>query len=198
MLARGGLVSLALLPIPPELLLPFAGFQVAQGELGFISSFLVATSASVLAALPLYLVARIGGRPLLMRHPRLLGLNERRLARAERWFDRWGGRAVLFGRMVTGARSVVSVPAGLARMPLPRFLFWTALGFGSWNAILLTAGLLLGDRWERVSQVLGTAGPVVAAVLGIVVVGLVVRVLYGRHRARAGACASPAGIAPTG
>lgn len=184
-LARGGLVSLALLPIPPELLLPFAGFQVARGELGFLSSFLVATTASVIAALPLYAVARVGGRPLLLRHRRLLGLNERRLARAERWFERWGEAVVLFGRMVTGARSVVSVPAGLARMPLPRFLLWTALGFGSWNAVLLTAGLLLGERWERVSQLLGTAGPVVAVALASAALIFALRGVYAHRRSGA-------------
>ncbi len=189
-LARGGLLSLALLPIPPELLLPFAGFQVARGELGFVSSLLVATSASVLAALPLYAVARVGGRPLLLRHRRLLGLSERRLARAERWFERWGEAIVLFGRMVTGARSVVSVPAGLTLMPLPRFVLWTALGFGSWNAVLLTAGLLLGERWERVSQLLGTAGPVVAVVLASTAVVLALRAAYAHRRSGARRLAS--------
>ena len=109
-----------------------------------------------------------------MRHGRLLRLTETRLARAERWFDRWGESIVLFGRMVTGARSLVSVPAGLARMPLGRFVLWTALGFGGWNALLLGAGWLLGDRWERVGHLLGTVGPVAVVVLAIAAVGLVI------------------------
>jgi membrane protein DedA with SNARE-associated domain len=182
-LARGGLLALAVLPIPPEVLLPFAGFQAAQGNLDLLVALAVATGASVLAALPLYAVARIGGRPLLLRHRRVLGLSERRLARAERWFDRWGESIVVFGRMVTGARTLVSVPAGLARMPPARFLLWTALGYGAWNAALIVAGYLLGERWERVGQVLGTAGPVVVAVLAAAAMALVARAMT-RHRAR--------------
>lgn len=173
-LARGGLLAFVVLPIPPEVLLPFAGFQVARGELNFVTSLAAATSASVLAAVPLYAAARIGGRPLLLRHGRLLRLTETRVARAERWFDRWGESIVFFGRMVTGARSVVSVPAGLARMPLARFLLWTGLGFGGWNAMLLGAGWLLGDRWERVGHLLATVAPVAVAIGTIAAVGLVI------------------------
>ncbi|HEV2772702.1 MAG TPA: VTT domain-containing protein [Thermoleophilaceae bacterium] len=174
-LARSGLLALVVLPLPPEVLLPFAGFQVARGELSFVASLAAATSASVVAAVPLYVAARVGGRPMLLRHGRLLRLTEERLARAERWFGRWGEATVLFGRMVTGARSLVSVPAGLARMALGRFLLWTALGFGSWNALLLGAGWILGERWERVSHVLGAAGPVVGVLLASAAVGLVIR-----------------------
>jgi len=184
LLARSGLLALVVLPIPPEVLLPFAGFQVARGELSFVASLAAATSASVLAAVPLYAAARIGGRPLLVRHGRLLRLTETRLARAERWFDRWGESIVLFGRMVTGARSLVSVPAGLARMPLARFLLWTGLGFGSWNAMLLSAGWLLGDRWERVGQLLATAGPFALAVVATAAVCLVIGRRWAHRRPR--------------
>src|SRR5215212_9780340 len=98
-LGHGGLLALAVLPIPPEVVLPFAGFHVGLGQLGFFSSWAIATGASVLAALPLYVLARTGGRPLLLRHGRLLGVNARRIDRAERWVARWGAGLVLFGRI---------------------------------------------------------------------------------------------------
>jgi membrane protein DedA with SNARE-associated domain len=174
-LGHGGLLALAVLPIPPEIILPFAGFHVRLGTLGFFSSWGVATGASVLAALPLYVVARVGGRPLLLRHGRLLGLNARRIDRAERWFSRWGEGVVVFGRMVTGARSVVSVPAGLARMSVMRFTLDTALGFGTWNGLLLAAGWALGDRWQQVAHAAPIAAPIVGGVAAAVVLAVVLR-----------------------
>ena len=182
-LARGGLVALALLPVPPEILLPLAGFHVGQGHLGFLPSWSVATGASVVAAMPLYLVARAGGRPLLARHARALGLNARRIDLAERWFARWGEGAVLFGRMVTGVRGIVSVPAGLAGMAFARFALYTAVGFGTWNAVLLAAGWMLGDRWTEVVRHAPVAVPAVA---GLGAAAALLTVIVRRRRARTG------------
>src|SRR5215212_3662621 len=171
-LGHGGLLALAVLPIPPEVVLPFAGFHVGLGQLGFFSSWAIATGASVLAALPLYVLARTGGRPLLLRHGRLLGVNARRIDRAERWFARWGAGLVLFGRMVTGVRSVVSASAGLARMSPVRFSLYTAVGFGTWNALLLGAGWLVGERWQEIAHLAPLAAPAITGLAAAVLLAV--------------------------
>ncbi|MBW3602975.1 MAG: DedA family protein, partial [Actinobacteria bacterium] len=112
-----------------------------------------ATPGSVVGALVLYATGRWGGRPLVLRVRTVLRITERDLARADAWFARSGQLVVLFGRMVPLARSVVSVPAGAARMPLGRFVLLTALGSLAWNVLLVGAGMALGSRWQQVSGV---------------------------------------------
>jgi membrane protein DedA with SNARE-associated domain len=133
----------------------------------------------VLGALVLYAIARIGGRPLILRLHPLLRIAERDLDRADRWFDRRAVPIVLFGRLVPGVRSLVSVPAGLSEMPLWRFVAATAAGSLAWNAALLGAGALLGAQYDRVE---GYVGPVSTAVLVAVVLAAVAGVVWLRRR----------------
>jgi membrane protein DedA with SNARE-associated domain len=139
-------------PIPSEVLLPLAGSRVATGEMSFVGAVLAATAGSMAGALILYALGRVGGRPLLLRHGRILRLDERRLDRADAWFDRHGPKIVLFGRLVPGVRSVVSIPAGLSEMPVGRFLALTALGSAVWNALLIGGGWALGSRWRDLTH----------------------------------------------
>ena len=104
-------------PIPSEVVLPLAGSQVAAGQLSFLVAVLAATAGSVLGAWALYALGRFGGRPALLRLLPLLRIDEQRLARAEAWFARHGDWLVLLGRLVPGLRALVSVPAGMGRMP---------------------------------------------------------------------------------
>jgi membrane protein DedA with SNARE-associated domain len=166
-------------PIPSEVVLPLAGFYVGRGELTFLLALAAATAGSVAGALVLYAAGRFGGR---------FGLERRRggpgMQRAQGWFDRHGGKVVLLGRLVPGVRSLVSVPAGAARMPLPAFVLLTTAGSLVWNAALIGAGWALGSQWERVGDVVGPAGRVVVVVL---VAAAVVAALVAWRRRRAGA-----------
>ncbi|MDO9353172.1 MAG: DedA family protein [Solirubrobacteraceae bacterium] len=156
-------------PIPSELILPLAGFYVGQGELIFLIAVLAATIGSVVGALILYVAARRGGRPLIYRHPKLLRLKEADLDRADAWFDRHGSWIVLFGRLIPGVRSIVSVPAGLSEMPLWRFIALTTLGSAVWNSALIGAGWALGDQWGQLETFIGPLSRIalVAVVAGI-------------------------------
>lgn len=152
-------------PIPSEVILPLTGFLVEQGSLVFLPALVVATVGSLVGALVLYALGRWGGRELILRHGRVLRLKEADLDRADGWFDRYGGAVVLFGRIVPGVRSLVSIPAGLSEMPLGRFVLLTALGSGVWNTLLIGLGWLLGENWPRVAGVLGSVSDVVLALL---------------------------------
>jgi membrane protein DedA with SNARE-associated domain len=170
-------------PIPSEVILPLTGFLVEQGSLVFLPALVVATVGSLVGALVLYALGRWGGRELILRHGRVLRLKEADLDRADGWFDRYGGAIVLFGRIVPGVRSLVSIPAGLSEMPLGRFVLLTALGSGVWNTLLIGLGWLLGENWPRVAGVLGSVSDVVLALL-VVAAFLLGLWLWRRRRIR--------------
>ena len=187
-LERGGYIALALLtfvesvfpPIPSELILPLAGYLARQDELALWGVVLAAGAGAVLGALPIYYMGRKLGRDGLRdwaeRRGRWVAVSPDEIERAHDWFDRHGGSAVLLGRVMPGVRSLISLPAGTAGMPLPKFLVHTAIGSLAWSAILAAAGYALGAGYEMVDKVLD---PITWAVLGIILVMYVRRVIKG-------------------
>jgi len=134
---------------------------------------LAATVGSVVGALVLYgLAAWIGPerlRRFVVAKGRWFGVKEHDLDRAEAWFDKRANAAVLLGRCVPLVRSIVSIPAGFRRMPLVRFTVYTAIGSLAWNVALISAGAILGNRWEEVGDVVGLFQWAVILVVGGVV-----------------------------
>jgi membrane protein DedA with SNARE-associated domain len=161
-------------PIPSEAILPFAGFAVGEGRLSFAGVVAACTAGSIAGNLVLYVAARRGGTALVRRHGARLGATPERLERLERWMERFGSATVLVGRAVPVARSAVSLPAGLARFPLVRFVVLTTIGSAIWNAALVGLGWMLDDSWHHVEQRVGDAGLVVIAlaVAAAVLLGL--------------------------
>ena len=143
-------------PLPSELIMPFAGFAAARGSLHPLLVVVAGTAGSLAGTLPWYWAGRRLGSERLKRwagrHGRWLTLSPADVERAERWFDRHGTIAVLFGRLVPAVRSVISLPAGMARMPLPKFLLWSLAGSLAWNALHVALGYLLEARYEQVSR----------------------------------------------
>jgi len=161
-------------PIPSEAILPLAGFLVGRGELGGVQAILAATAGSVLGAFFLYALGRWGGRAVVLRYGRVLRVTENDLDRAEGWFERYGDAVVLFGRMVPLGRSVVSIPAGMLKMPVWRFTLLTTIGSALWNMLLVGAGWFLGANWERVSAIVGSISNAVFLIALVVVVTLAI------------------------
>jgi membrane protein DedA with SNARE-associated domain len=160
-------------PIPSEVILPLAGFRARTGALNIWLTWPAATAGSVAGAVVLYgLGAWLGYHRLhALAGKRWFFLTSQKdLDRGEEIFDKHGGKIVLLGRCVPVIRSVVSIPAGIARMPLPRFLMLTAIGSGVWNALFIGLGWVLGENWDRVQ---GWLGPVTYVVIGLVVVGVI-------------------------
>ncbi|WP_240436391.1 DedA family protein [Streptomyces sporangiiformans] len=111
-------------------------------------------------------------RTLLVKIP---GFKAETVDRTEAWFARHGGKAVMFGRMLPGIRTLISVPAGVERMPLPKFVLFTTIGSLMWNSTLIGAGYLLGDNWHRMTDVVGHLPYVMAVLLVLAGVRFVVR-----------------------
>ncbi len=148
-------------PIPSEVVLPLAGFLVGRGDLNLWGALVAATTGSVLGAVVLYSLGRWGGRRLVLRYGSWLRVDEESLDRAEGWFRHYGDVLVLFARVVPIARSIVSIPAGTAKMPLVRFAILTGIGSAIWNALLIGAGVLLGANWSMVQNWIGSYSNVV-------------------------------------
>lgn len=168
-------------PIPSEAILPLAGYLVEQGELGFVLVLVTSTAGSLLGAMILYEAARRGGRPFAHRFLRFARIDPAKLDQAEAWFARRGVLVVLLGRCVPGVRSLVSLPAGLLRMPRWEYALFTTIGSAAWNAVLIGAGYLLGAQWEQVSDAIG---PVSKPLLAVVVAGAALWLLWRGLRAR--------------
>ena len=166
-------------PIPSEFILPFACFLVGRGELGFLPALVASTAGSLSGALILYALGRWGGRNLILRYGRFLRVKEADLDRAEGWFDKYDQWVILFGRMVPGVRSVVSIPAGMLRTPFLQFVLLTTAGSAAWNALLLGAGWYLGENWQ---QIQGIVGSVSNFVLILVAVALVCAAIWWWRR----------------
>ncbi|GAY12796.1 DedA family protein [Pseudonocardia sp. N23] len=171
-------------PIPSELILPLAGFRARAGAMDVVLVWACATAGSLLGALVLYAVGAGLGYERLQRLASkrwfvLVGVSD--LERGRTLFERRGGWIVLLGRCVPVVRSAVSVPAGLARQPIGRFVALTAVGSGVWNAVFIGAGWLMGEHWDRVEAWLG---PVSYVVVGLVVVGVVWLAVRKRRAAK--------------
>lgn len=186
----GALVALetAFPPIPSEVILPFAGFSASQGDVNVVAAWVWATLGALVGAWVLYGIGAVVG------YDRLQTLATKRwfplfgpkdLERGDRIFERYGNQMVLFGRCVPLVRSIVSVPAGVERMPLVRFSLLTALGSGVWNALFIGAGYQLGSRWERVETWIKPFSYGVVGLLGLLGLWLVHRKLRAVQAARA-------------
>jgi membrane protein DedA with SNARE-associated domain len=173
-------------PLPSEIILPLGGFTASRGDLTLWGVMLAATFGSVTGALVLYGVGRWFGQErlywLVDRYGRYVMLKQSDIDKANDWFERYSGKAVIIGRLVPVVRSLVSIPAGMTKMSLPVFIVYTTLGSALWNGILVGAGYILGDNWEEVEQYVGYLQ--YAVILGAI--GLVGWFLWHRLRGKRG------------
>jgi len=158
-------------PIPSELIIPFAGFAAANGDLNLFGVLAAATIGAVVGMLPWYFAGRFFGltrvRYLADRFGRVMAFNADEIDVAVKWFTRYGPVIVLFGRLIPLIRTLISIPAGLSRMSLPVFLLASTTGALIWNTFLTLAGYLLHEHYEVIEVVLD---PLSYVVLGLVVV----------------------------
>ena len=136
----------SILPVPSELVMPPAGYWAAKGQMSFPLALLSGVLGSVIGALANYYGAQLIGRPLIQRYGKYVLLSEKNLARSERFFAQHGEISTLIGRLFPVIRHLVSIPAGLHRMPLSKFILYTAVGAAAWCAILTWIGYFLGQH----------------------------------------------------
>ena len=178
-----GYVGIALLmalenivpPIPSELIMPLAGFAVAQGKMNSVLVIIAGTIGSVLGATPWYFLGKSWGlnrtKKIANRYGKWLTLSGEDVVKAKAWFDRRGYVATAIGRLVPGIRTYISIPAGISKMPFIPFLFYSTLGSVFWVTLLTGAGYILGANYERV-------GSYLKPISIVVLVGIFIAAVY--------------------
>jgi membrane protein DedA with SNARE-associated domain len=169
----------ACIPVPSEAIMLFAGFNVSEGNLTLFGIVAAGVLGNIVGSWAAY-AAGYYGRLELLEKNRLIHINPRHLATADRWFQRYGDATVLFTRMLPIVRTFISLPAGVARMPFWRFTALTALGCVPWVLMLGIIGREVGDRWHEWEDKLGYLDYAVVAGL----TGLVLYLVLKRRRAR--------------
>lgn len=175
-------------PLPSEVILPLAGFTASKGNMTLFDAILWTTLGSVIGALALYGIGALLGRERVVAIAAKLPLiSVSDIEKTEAWFARHGKKTVFFGRMIPIFRSLISIPAGVERMPILTFTLLTTLGSLIWNTAFVMAGYLLGENWSLVEDY---AGILSKAVLGIVVLAVVIFIVVrlmdrrkGKHHA---------------
>jgi membrane protein DedA with SNARE-associated domain len=189
----------ALLPAGGELIMLYAGvlasgsvsghqvtlfgISLPSGVESYVILALAGTFGYLLGSMIGWAIGRFGGRALIERHGRWLHLSPETFARAEQWFDRYGPRAVLFGRITPVVRSFISIPAGVFRSPIPSYLPLTLLGSAIWCFGFAALGWALGGSWETFHENFGYADYAVAAVVVVLIGFLVLRHFRARRSA---------------
>ena len=138
----------ACIPIPSEIIMPFAGYKLAHSMVQLVVLATVASIASNLGSIPAYWLGAKGGRPMVERYGRYILLSARDLDLADRFFNRYGSITVLIGRMLPIVRTIIAFPAGIARMNQARFHIYTFIGSWPWCFALAYIGMKLGARWD--------------------------------------------------
>ena len=170
-------------PLPSELIMPLAGFTAARSELNIFLVVIAGSIGSLSGALAWYYIGRWMGSDRLKRwagrHGRWMTLHPDDVDKAIDWFQRRGGWAVLVGRLIPTVRTLISVPAGIARMPLLPFLVYSGLGTVLWTAFLAGAGYLLQDQYQSIAN---RVSPVANVVFGLIVLAYLYRVVTFERR----------------
>ena len=167
----------ACIPVPSELILGFAGYLISADRMTFTGAMIAGMIGGMSGSIFAYVVGATGGRKFVDKYGKYFFIKKSHVDLAQRWFDKYGVRAVFFSRMLPVVRTFISLPAGFARVNFKQFLFYTFAGSLPWTALILYAGQLLGDNWEYLLDV----GHKFSAAFIVVSVAIIAW-LYLRHK----------------
>ncbi|MDZ5473818.1 DedA family protein [Bacillus sp. 31A1R] len=161
--------------IPSEIVLSYGGFLISIGEIHFIGALISGVIGGTLAQLFLYWLGAYGGRPFLDRYGKYLLIQKKHLDASEKWFNQYGTGVIFSARFVPVIRHAISIPAGVAKMPLSQFTIYTVGAMIPWTVLFLLLGMELGDHWRDIETY---AKPFILPIITIAVVSVVIYFLY--------------------
>jgi membrane protein DedA with SNARE-associated domain len=173
-----------LVPIPSEIVMPFAGYMASQGKFSLPVILLINSTAALLGSGLCYGIGVVGGKPFLENYGKYFLVRQHDIAKTEAFFAKHGKKTILIGRFLPVIRHVISVPAGIARMPLPGFFLQTFLGSTIWGGALIMLGYTVGANWKTFSQPLKRVDLLIGALLVLGIVALGIRFMVRRRRER--------------
>jgi len=139
-------------PIPSEIVMPLSGYLIARGEFDFFWVILFSTLGSVFGSLISYVIGYVGGRKVIQKIGKYLLLNEEHLTWTENFFKKHGQKTIFISRFIPVIRHLISIPAGIGKMNIKRFTFYTFVGAGIWNTFLAWLGYILSDKLLLISK----------------------------------------------
>ena len=166
-------------PIPSEVILTFGGYMTTYSNLNVPLVILSATLGSLLGAIVLYAIGKILNKERLMKIVsgkvgKILRLKKEDIESADKWFDTKGEKCVFFCRFIPIVRSLISIPAGMSEMNIPKFLIYTTIGSLIWNSVLVVVGSIVGENWENIVNIFDTYSTITLIVLIIIFILFVV------------------------
>ncbi|MGW6191839.1 DedA family protein [Bacillus cereus] len=168
----GIMLGLMIEIIPSEIVLAYAGYLVSNGSISFVGAVIFGTIGGVIAQVFVYWIGRYGGRPVLERYGKYIFIHKKQIDAAEDWFNRYGTGVIFTARFIPVVRHAISIPAGITKMPLSRFITLTGLAIIPWSIIFIYLGEKLGENWENINEI---AGPYVQS---FAISGVVLIILY--------------------
>jgi membrane protein DedA with SNARE-associated domain len=175
-------------PIPSEVIFPLVGFVAYHNNLGIahaISMGIVGAMGSTAGAVVIYYVSLKIGKPAILRFGRYVRIGERGLLEAESWFQKYGAIAVFSGRMAPAIRELISIPAGLGRMNIVKFMLFTFAGSAVWSVALTLLGYFLGDAWSLIASQLSSIFSIIAIII-ILTIAVIIGLMYYKRRHKKG------------
>ncbi len=176
-----------LVPIPSELVMPAAGFMASQGEFSLPVVLAINSIAALVGSGIGYWIGAVGGKPLLLRYGKFLLIRKHDIEKTETYFAKHGKATIFIGRLLPVVRHFISIPAGIARMPLRSFFLQTFLGSTLWGGFLIFLGYELGDHWETVAKKIKHVDLLVGGLIIVGLLALAIRFVVRRRRADAAA-----------
>ena len=161
----------ACIPIPSELILGFAGYLIFADQMTFTGAMTAVMIGGMVGSIFAYLVGSYGGRKFVDKYGKYFLIKKSHVDLAQRWFDKYGIRAVFFSRMLPVVRTFISLPAGFARVNFKAFLFYTFAGSLPWTALILWLGMLFGENWKKLLE-LGHEASIIVVIAILIVVGI--------------------------
>ncbi|WP_170956574.1 DedA family protein [Peribacillus frigoritolerans] len=149
----GILLGLMVEIIPSELVLGYGGYVVGLGKMNFWGAVLAGVAGGTMAQLFLYWAGYYGGRPFLLKYGKYILIKENHIVHAEEWFKRYGVGVVFTARFIPVVRHAISIPAGIARMSVWKFIFYTVAAVIPWTILFLTLGRILGENWQQIREI---------------------------------------------
>ncbi|NOV04687.1 DedA family protein [Paenibacillus planticolens] len=168
----GIFLGLMLEVIPNELLLAYAGYLVSKGEIHFFGAIVCAVVGGTLAQIVLYWIGRYGGRPFLEKYGKYLLISKHHIDVAEAWFNRYGTGMIFTARFIPIVRHAISLPGGMAKMPLGKFTLYTGLALIPYSFLYVYLGMKLKDNWETIDEI---AGPYIKP---LIIAAIILTLLY--------------------
>ena len=166
-------------PIPSEVILLFGGFMTTYSKMNIIGVIIASTLGSLVGAIILYYIGKILNKERLKKIVKgkigkILRLKEKDIDKADEWFDTKGNKTVFFCRFVPILRSLISIPAGMSEMEMPKFLLYTTVGSAIWNSVLTILGSIVGEKWETIVEIFDKYSHITLIVLIILFIAAII------------------------